>query len=237
MVTNSARNDQLKVVQIGRDVEGKTMHRHPAGDSYPEGRQLIAIDPDADIRIVVVVARRDQPKLGRGSNQDLLKITDIASDVAAVRREINDRITDQLPRAMIGDVPAPPGLVKFDTRLAERRLIGQNVRPFGRPTERDDVRMFEKEERVWNLVTLPLTDQLLLQRVCLGVGYLSQYFHPALSHKTVGDWRDRLWHLRVPPNTVTPIPRNYTSDEKSVVSMVFRMWAINWSATAPSMIR
>ena len=55
-----------------------------------------------------------------GPNQDLLEVAHVPMDVAAIGLEIDDRIADELPGAVIRHVAATAGLEQANARRRER---------------------------------------------------------------------------------------------------------------------
>jgi hypothetical protein len=85
--------------------------------------------------------------------------------VAAVGFQIEDRITDELTRAVERDVAAAAGLEERDTFRRERVGRLEHVRsvvPCLR-AERDDGWMFEEQQLVGNAPLLALLDERVLQ--------------------------------------------------------------------------
>src|SRR5262245_22032377 len=114
---NTARHDQIEVVEIGRDVQREPVARNPSGDADADRRKLVAADPDAGESF-------DAPGVdavvARWTNQYLFEVADVAVDVAAIRPEIHDGIADDLPGSVVGDVAAASGLVHLDAARLER---------------------------------------------------------------------------------------------------------------------
>src|SRR4029079_11539106 len=110
-VGNTARHDQVEVVEIGGDVEREPLAANPSGDADANRRKLVAADPDAGESFD---APRVDAIVARGTNQHVLEIADGAVDVAASGPEIHDGIPDDLAGAVIGDVAAASGLVHLD---------------------------------------------------------------------------------------------------------------------------
>ena len=67
------------------------------------------------------------PKSATDADQHLLEIAHVAVHVAAVLRQLEDRVADELPGAVIGDVAAAAGLEETDA-FARQRLPGFRAR-------------------------------------------------------------------------------------------------------------
>jgi hypothetical protein len=158
VIPNSTRNDQSKVVKVGGDVERKAVHRHPAGDADAQCRQLLALDPDTNVGVLLIVPPGFDAEMGNGSNEHFLKIPHVAANIATVRGEVKNRIADQLSRTVIRDVSSASRFVQLHTKLSAKLGRDENVAPLRGAPERDDVGMFEEEERVRDLLPLALLD-------------------------------------------------------------------------------
>ena len=92
--------------------------------------------------------------------------------VAAVGPQIEDRVADDLPGTVVGDVAAAAGFVK--PRCRARPAARQSRRCSSAPpsplhAKRDDGRMLEEQQEIGNAVRAALLDELPLERERLGV--------------------------------------------------------------------
>jgi hypothetical protein len=91
--------------------------------------------------------------------------------ITAIRPEIEDGITDELPGPVVGDVAAASGLMNLNAFSRERGRRRDDVRAaaasFG--AEGDDWRMLEQQQRVANPSGAPIFDQLALHLERRGV--------------------------------------------------------------------
>src|SRR5262245_31745680 len=94
--------------------------------------------------------------------------------VAAIRLQVEDGITDELTRSMIRDVSATTGLEQLDAEQTALLVINQNVRLVRAGAERDDVRVLEQEKLIGDFVGTTLFDQALLQVERIAVGDCSE---------------------------------------------------------------
>ena len=92
-------------------------------------------------------------------------------DVTPIWTQIQYRIPDDLPRSVIRDITASPGLGYLDAELCETTPVGNDVRAPAVSTnaERDHRRMLEQQQGVWNPTRSTLLDERLLQRQRFGV--------------------------------------------------------------------
>jgi hypothetical protein len=90
---------------------------------------------------------------------------------------------------VVGHVAATTGFKKLDAQPRARRVVGQDVRAIGRPTQRDDVRVFEQQKLIWNFVALAPLDERALQRMRFAVRRQTEETCFAGSHKTYGTYR------------------------------------------------
>src|SRR5262245_58327781 len=110
VTANAARNDQLKVIQIGGDVERETVHGHPARDANANSRELFLAHPYA----IATAWFRLHPEIARRADQHFLNIAYVAAYVLTPGRQLDDRISDQLSGAMIGNIASATGFKKLD---------------------------------------------------------------------------------------------------------------------------
>ena len=92
-------------------------------------------------------------------------------DVLAIRLEVDDRVADELPGTVEGDVAAAAGLVHLDALRRERAGVGADVggRAARPDAERDDGRMLDEQQRVVDLAGDAGLDQRLLALDAVGV--------------------------------------------------------------------
>jgi hypothetical protein len=102
---------------------------------------------------------------GHGDNQCLFEIANVSVDVAAIRPQIEDRISDQLAGTVIRHVAAAAGFVDFNALSGQRGRRRDDIRVAAASlrAERDDRRMLEQQQRVANPPGAPILDQLPLQ--------------------------------------------------------------------------
>ena len=91
-------------------------------------------------------------------------------EVAAVAVQVDDRVPDELPGAVVGDVAAPLDVEDLDAAPLERLARGQEVLRPARAAEGDDRRVLAEEERVGHLASLAPAGEVALERQRLGVG-------------------------------------------------------------------
>src|SRR5207249_2197035 len=141
-IRNSAGNDEVEVIEIGGDVEGKSVAGDPAGKPHADGRQLFPTYPDA--------GQSWNPfsldsEIGRCPNQHILQIAHVTVHVTAIGLQIENRIADDLTRTVIRDVAAAPGLMDFDASRRQHLGAGHYVRTaaVAAHTECNDMRVLE----------------------------------------------------------------------------------------------
>src|SRR5262245_18445237 len=167
VAANAAWNDQLKVIQVGGDVEGEPVHRHPPRDANAYRRELFGAHPDA--HEIAAARLRFYAEIPRRAVTHLLNVTDVAAYVLMTGRQFDDRVADQLAWAMVSHVAAATGFKKLDAQSRARRVVGQDVRAVGRAPQRDDVRVFEQQQLIRYFVALSSRDKLFLQNEGFGV--------------------------------------------------------------------
>ena len=168
-ISDSTRNDQAEVLEVRGDVQSEAVARHPSRDPDADGRKLFVADPRAGQSLD---APRFDPEIGGRLDQHFLEVADVAVHVAAIGFQIEDRIANELPRTVIGDVAAAAGFMDVDAARSELIGRGEYVRPpaVAANAEREDVRMLEKDQQIADAASLALGDQRPLQRKRVGVG-------------------------------------------------------------------
>ena len=86
--------------------------------------------------------------------------------VAAIRFEVDDRIADDLTRAVIRHIAATACLADFDPARGECFGRREDVRPpaIASGTERQHVRMLDEQQQIPNPIRLFVCDELALAR-------------------------------------------------------------------------
>src|SRR4029079_11482197 len=120
-----AGNDQTEIVEVGRDVEGEAMAGDPAGNPNPDGRQLFGAHPDAGESLDPAGRHA---VVGGSPNQHLLEVAHVAVHVAPLRLQVEDRIADDFPGTVVGDVAAASRFVDLDAAPRQRIVGRENVR-------------------------------------------------------------------------------------------------------------
>ena len=82
-------------------VEREAVARDPARNPNPNRRHLLVSNPDAG---QARDARSRNAEIRRGTNQHLFEIAHVAMHIAPIGLQVDDRIADDLPGAVIGDI-------------------------------------------------------------------------------------------------------------------------------------
>ncbi len=136
------------------------------------------------------------------------------SKSASVRtREGEDRVADELARAVPGYVAAAVRMKEVDSEPLPFRFVNTDIAQVTAPPDSVDRIVLEKEKLVLHTVRLPLLHQPLLQFEAVGVSDPPEFPH-----------MDR----------ATETDQVRTSSGK--FSILFFRSEMNWSATAPSII-
>ena len=107
--------DPAEGVELRRHVEGKAMHCDPMADMYPDGGDLLVFNPDPG---QAGTPPGVEPELEQRPDQHLLQLADEAVNVPPPHAQVDDRVADDLSRAVVGDAATaldpvyryPPGL-------------------------------------------------------------------------------------------------------------------------------
>lgn len=84
--------------------------------------------------------------------------------------DLDDRISDHLPGAMVGDVAAPADFEQVHTACAQKVFGDQKVLGPRVAAQGEYRVVLQKQQGVAGCAALPLLDQLLLQGQATGVG-------------------------------------------------------------------
>ena len=126
-LVQAAGDDPREVGEVGRHVEGEAVGGDPAREMDADRGDLLLPRPDAD-ELLALPRLGGDAVVGQGADQHLLEVADVAPDVPPVGAEVDDRIADELPRAVVGDLAAAIALGDLD---AARRAAtpGSPARP------------------------------------------------------------------------------------------------------------
>ena len=145
---NAARYDIPKPGQIGTDIQCEPMHRHPPAAANPDRANLslpalyTRIDPNPRL------ARRAVPQnpiIREYPDRYLLQFTKIAADISIEFLEVEYRVSDQLPWAVEGNVPAAIGSKKLHPFLPHPVVSDQHILNTSALSQRIYRRMFDKQ--------------------------------------------------------------------------------------------
>ena len=159
---DSTRNDEIEIFKVGGDVERKSVACDPSRNTDTDGAQLVGAHPRARESFHASGAHAE---VAGGANHHILQVAYIFVHVAAIGPQIENGITDELAGTVIRDVAAAPRFMDLDAALVEDVRRGEQVRfrcvQFH--AERDDVRMFQQQEKIGHGAGAPLLDQRALQ--------------------------------------------------------------------------
>src|SRR5882762_3351499 len=129
-------------------------------------RCILSLNPDP--RLAGLTLGRNAV-IARGSDHYFFEHAHIPDHVAANGREIQDRIADDLSRAVIGDIAAAAGFVKINALLTQHIFAGEQVFAVAIAALCDYVRMLAEQENIFDRIRLAGGDDALLQRIGFGV--------------------------------------------------------------------
>src|SRR5882724_3567739 len=118
------------------------MRCYPSGDSDTYRSQLFIAYPDScktrNSHCVDIVILCD-------ANHDFLDIADVAMDIATIRFQIDDRITNNLSRSVISHISASAGFKEFYTFGGSRVFVDKNIARISTAPKRQNVRMLQQQ--------------------------------------------------------------------------------------------
>ena len=118
---------------------------HPFRDPDPDRRDLVSADPDPGVGWVSAAG---DAKIGQRSDQRFFDPPDVLVDIFAKTIEVDDRVPDQLARAVVGDVAAAIDPPDRGAGRRERRFIEQNVFGVAASPQGVDVGMLEEDQGI-----------------------------------------------------------------------------------------
>ena len=178
LVADAARNDVREHREIGIDVEREPVAGAPVGDPHADRRDLLVADPHAG---EPVGARSGlDTEIGERGDEHRLEPAHVRDDVAlagAPLGERDDRVADELPGPVVGDVAAAVGPHELGAhRLGRHEHVGE----IGARPERVHVRVLLQEQVVVGRARV----QPALQRLGLAVRHPPQpATAPAVGHR------------------------------------------------------
>lgn len=175
---DATRHDVLAHVgEIGFDVQRKAVHRATARETHTDRADLARasrIDPQPHTRVAIEARRIGDTEFGQRIDDHLFDAVHIRRRVggagfpAVLWREGENRISDQLPRAVVRHVAAAVHLHQLRTHRVGRTL--EVLVEFGAGAVGEDVWVLEQQQ----VLTIGAREQCLLQRERLAVGHAPQ---------------------------------------------------------------
>lgn len=123
-IGDAAGNDEVEVTKIGGDVEGESVGGDAAGDVNADRRDFLLLDGSAgegpDAGASGDALSRDA-EVGTGQDQGFFEATDVVdgSKARGEAAEVEDRVADELTRAMVSDVASAIDFVDFHAATDE----------------------------------------------------------------------------------------------------------------------
>src|SRR5215469_1979144 len=105
----------------------------------------LALNPNTGHSLFAV---RFNSEIRGGANHHFFELPHIPCNVTANRSEIQDRITDNLSRTVIGDVSTAIRGMEVDVHLAEQMLRREKIFLMAIAPKRDDVRMLAEKQNI-----------------------------------------------------------------------------------------
>lgn len=165
---NTTGNDEVEVAQVGSNVVSKTVRGNPAAEMHADCGELFfrdiagRLNPNAGFSGDAI---RSDAEIRRGTDHGFLEGANVPVDIAADAIEIEDRITDELAGAVIGNITAAIGFSKLDSFLAKNMFGGEEIFLAGVAAEGEDVRVLAEEKDVFNPSGFAGGDNALLEFV------------------------------------------------------------------------
>ncbi len=174
-VGDAARHDQVEITQIRRHVVRKSVRSNPAADVHADRRQFfLGIPGPYPNSCFSGNALCRNPELGSRPDHRLFQHPYVPNHVTPDRAQVQDRISHNLSRPVIGNVSAAIRGMKLHALLPQHVFRRQQILPLAASPQRNHVRMLAKKEHILHRAGLPRSHKTLLQRVSFRVAYHSQ---------------------------------------------------------------
>ena len=166
-IRDSAGSDRVEGREIAPHVQREAMHCDPMADTDADGGDLAFADPDprqAGTRPRFDLEGSEQ------RDQERFNPTQIAMQILPVMAQVEEKITDQLPRAVISRLATPIDMEKWVRKM----IRAPQTRLIGRPPDGVNRFVLEKEELVPPLRLRAFSSQnFLLEEKGIGEGNLA----------------------------------------------------------------
>jgi hypothetical protein len=108
--------DQIEVSEIRFDIQSETMERDPAFHRDSHGGNLLSVNPDPPVERIPFA--RDA-KVRQSPDNDFFKLFYVPDKLPTVFLKVKDRVNDELPWAMVGDISASLDVKDRNVQLAQ----------------------------------------------------------------------------------------------------------------------
>lgn len=163
------------MLEVRAHIERESMVADPPANRDSDRANLLISDPDS---CIPRHAAAFHAKTGQQLNHRLFKSPEEKVYILPVGSEIEDRVSDQLARPMVSDIPASVCMDQLDPRLLHfLRLHEEGILPAGSP-KRDHGVVLKEEEGVRNLPGKALIYQLSLEREALLITNQPEIMNP-----------------------------------------------------------
>src|SRR5579875_3329297 len=173
----AAGNDPRERLEVVVDVDGEAVRGDAARDMDADRGDLALPDPHAGVVWPLVAARTCVDSLFRQRGDERpLERAHVADDILLP----NDRVADQLPGAVVGDLPAAIGVAYLDPACAIPLLAHRQLTWTASPPAGVDRRVLKQQHRVRHPPRLARSADALLQLERLPVAHEPEMAHPEL---------------------------------------------------------
>jgi len=142
---NSARDDEIEIGEVGRDVEGEPVPGDPVARVHADRGDLLAAGPHSGERSIPFAGNSI---VGERVDQRFLDLSQVPVQILLVALEIDDRISDELAGSVEGDVSSALDLEQLHAFALEKLRGCDEVLFLRRPAERDYRWVLDEEEEV-----------------------------------------------------------------------------------------
>jgi hypothetical protein len=170
-IGKTARVDEIETGKIRIDVERKTVKAYPSSNGDSDETDLFAPDPHPSVS---PVTRPEYTRIAERSEHYFLEPIDETCNTRSAFPDIDDRITDELARAVIGYIPSPFSRMAAYPPGFEDAFAYPEVFLLPSSSEGKHVGVFDQTKRVRTRKTCSCDMNALLKRGALREGHRSK---------------------------------------------------------------
>jgi len=144
------------MIQVGIDVQRKSMHAYPFLYTQSDRTNLFSHDPNPGVTLIRI---RFDRKILQGPSHDLFEILNILVEIPPSFSQVENGIAHELTQTVIRDIASSLNEEKGDTGLGHLVAGDENVVQAAGPANGDGRGMFQEQQEIGG----PPLDSLLMK--------------------------------------------------------------------------